>query len=175
MKRLFGWIKPDFYYESVFDIELDKLRNRGIRNLLIDLDNTLVPWGKHNIDSRLTQWFSNLATEGFDSCILSNNTEERADYLCGIFGLPYIAFAKKPSRQAFRKGLSKLNAAGDQTAVIGDQIFTDVLGGKMSGLTTILVVPLSRSEFWGTKIARIVERFILKVLYGKSKLPIKSL
>lgn len=161
-----SWLRPDHYYKSVFEIDLDALKENGIKHLLIDLDNTLVPWGEDDFGSELTNWLDGLPEKGFKVCVLSNNTEERASYLCGLFGVPYVAFAKKPTKAAFRNGLMKLEAESKETAIIGDQMFTDILGGKISGLTTILVVPLSKKEFWGTKIVRKVEWVLLKGIYG---------
>lgn len=167
MKRLFSWVKPDYYHTSVYDIDLGLLKDKGIKNLLVDLDNTLVPWGEDVVDSKLMEWLDSLSEKGFNVCVLSNNKEERAAGLCGVFGIPYVAFAKKPLKKAFRNGLAKLGARKNETAVIGDQMFTDILGGNLSGLSTILVVPLSKKEFWGTKIARFAEWFILRALYGR--------
>lgn len=166
MKKLIAWLRPDHYCKSIFEIDLDALKDKGIKNLLIDLDNTLVPWGEDYVGSELMSWLGSLPDKGFKICVLSNNNEERASYVCGVFGVPYIASAKKPSRGAFTNGMSKLGADKSETAIIGDQMFTDILGGKLSGIATVLVVPLSKKEFWGTKIVRKVEWVLLKGLYG---------
>lgn len=166
LKLLFGWIKPDFYYESVFDIDLGELKKNGVKNLLIDLDNTLVPWGEDKVTEHLIKWLKDLQQDGFSICILSNNIEKRASNLSKMTGLPYIALARKPAKRAFELGLKKIDADKRQAAVIGDQIFTDILGGKRTGLKTVLVVPLSKNEFWGTKIVRKFEKLVLKTLYG---------
>lgn len=165
IRIFFGWIKPNFYYESVFEINFEDLQKKNIKNILIDLDNTLVPWGEDKITERLVRWLRRTQEKGFNICVLSNNTEKRASSLNKTLGLPYVAFARKPAKKAFEKGLKMLKAKRRETVIIGDQIFTDILGGKRVGIQTVLVMPLSKNEFWGTKIARKFEKIILKALY----------
>jgi len=81
-----------------------------------------------------------------------------------ILDLPFLSNAGKPRRKAFKKVLSILDIKADELAVIGDQIFTDVLGGNRMELYTILVVPISSSEFFGTRIMRRMERFVIPYL-----------
>lgn len=165
IRLFFGWIKPNFYYESVFDINLEDLKKNNIKNILIDLDNTLVPWGEDKITDQLISWLKQTQKRGFNICVLSNNTEKRASDMHKALGLPYVAFAKKPARKSFERGLKILKAKKQETVIIGDQIFTDILGGKRTGMQTVLVVPLSKNEFWGTKIIRKFEKLLLRSLY----------
>lgn len=165
LNLMFGWLKPDIYCDSIFFIDKDFLEKNKIKYLIVDLDNTIVPWGETEITQKVKNWMSGILSDGIKVCVLSNNNEERASGFAAEFGLDYVAWARKPSKKAFKKALDKLDAEKDQTAVVGDQIFTDILGGKRAGIFTILVIPLSKREFFGTRFVRIVERFVLRALY----------
>lgn len=98
-------------------------------------------------------------------CIVSNTRYPgRLRRLAEKLQVPFVKGRLKPRKSAFRPALELLGVAPERAAVIGDQIFTDILGGNRLGLYTILVRPLSRREFFGTKISRIFERMILRAL-----------
>lgn len=148
--------------ESVYEIDLNMLKKRGINNLVIDIDNTLVPYKCKLPDKKTIEWFERLKQNGFKICLISNNTERRVNEFREKIGVPGIAWAIKPRKGAFKKALKILNAKPNETALIGDQIFTDILGGKRAGLYTILVKPLSKEEFGWTRLMRRAERHFLK-------------
>jgi hypothetical protein len=158
------YLKPDEYHDSIFHIDLDSLKSKNIKGLLVDLDNTLMPWNELAYTNELINWLNSLKTQNFKVCIVSNNGHDRGRPIALELDLPLVAFARKPSKSAFKKALDILKTDVDRTAVIGDQLFTDVLGGKRVGLYTILVKPISKNEFWGTKMVRFVERIFLKML-----------
>jgi len=153
---------PDRYYDSIFDIDFDLLKGNGIRGLLIDLDNTIIPRDEDEVSEDLRYWFLNLSKKGFKVCIVSNNWKSRVSEIAEELGLPLIARAVKPKKRAFEQGMKLLKTNKNQTAVIGDQVFTDVFGGNRTGLFTILVVPLSDCDLFYTKFLRKLERIILK-------------
>jgi len=157
---------PAEYHQSIYEIELESLRRKGIKVLLLDLDNTLVPWGERAAPETLSPWIKRVLAEGFAVCILSNNTHERGAKLAEELGIPLVSSAWKPRRRAFRQAMERLGVSARETAVIGDQIFTDVLGGNRVGAHTILVVPISRKELWSTQIVRHVERMVLRWIKG---------
>lgn len=159
MKRL---LKPNIYLESVFMIDREMLKENGIKGIIIDIDNTLVPWGAKNINDKSGKLIEQLRKDGFRICILSNNTKKRVDEFNKDLNLPAVYNAGKPRKSAYKKALELLQTEISNTAVIGDQIFTDVLGGNRVGLFTILVNPISTKEFFGTRLVRILERFVLK-------------
>ncbi|MCK9216703.1 MAG: YqeG family HAD IIIA-type phosphatase [Firmicutes bacterium] len=161
MKRL---LKPKIYLESVFMINIGILKKYNIKGIIIDIDNTLVPWGAKNINNRAYELISKLKNEGFRICILSNNTKKRVDEFNKDLNLPAVYNAGKPRKSAYKKALSLLQTDIVNTAVIGDQIFTDILGGNRLGLFTILVNPIDTKEFFGTRLVRILERLVLKRL-----------
>lgn len=157
-------LTPDLFVDSVYDIDLAALKERGIRHIITDLDNTLVPWVEKSPNPRLQEWLASLKAADFGVCLVSNAVESRVEAFRQSLGVPGIGKAAKPRNGAFLQAMELLEARPETTAVIGDQIFTDVLGGNRLGLYTILVVPLSQTEFIGTRIVRIIERFILRRL-----------
>lgn len=161
---------PRLYVHSVQQISLKLLRDEGIKGIIADLDNTLVPWNEDAHYPEAVAWLLKIKEAGFSVCIVSNNHPRRAKTLAGIVGVPFIWHAVKPRRRAFCQAmqLMKLNAA--QTAVVGDQVFTDILGGNRLGLYTILVRPLKRQEFIVTKLVRQVEKLILNSLRRRGHL-----
>lgn len=161
---------PDGRAPSVVAIDPEALYRQGVRGVILDLDNTLVPWNGSEVSLPLREWLSKLRTLGIGVCILSNNTPARVDAFCAPMGLLSVARAKKPRRKGFRQAMELLGTEPHETAVVGDQVWTDVLGGKRMGLHTVLVPPISRREFVGTRMMRLLERlwlaFLQRLPYG---------
>lgn len=155
-------LQPDLAVDSIFHIDMNALKKQGIDYLLIDMDNTITEWNNHNLPERAIRWFASLEQYGLQACLVSNNTEDRVSRVGNLLGIPAISKAQKPRSKAFKRAMQILGATTTNTAMIGDQIFTDVLGGNRLGLYTILVLPVSTKEFIGTKFARMLERIILK-------------
>ncbi|QSZ26536.1 YqeG family HAD IIIA-type phosphatase [Aceticella autotrophica] len=153
---------PDMRVKNIYEINFDSLKKMGIQYLIIDIDNTLVPQKVRYVDNKILEWFKNINENGFKVCLISNNTKKRVNGFKEKIGVPGIAWAIKPRKSPFKKALKILNAKPSETAVIGDQIFTDIFGGHRAGLYTILVVPISKEEFGLTKIVRKFEKHILK-------------
>ena len=146
-------------------IDLRRMRDRGIRALLLDLDNTLVPWREYDISPGVIEWLRRAKDLGFKLCIVSNTrTAKRLTRLAGEMDLPYVKKVLKPRRRGFQEAIGILGAKISETAVIGDQIFTDILGGNRLGIHTVLVTPLHTKEFLGTKVSRFVEGLVLGLL-----------
>jgi len=139
----------------------------GIKGVIMDLDNTLVPWKDCAVFPEIMEWMGKLHEYGFKYCIVSNNNSRRGEELPELAGVPAFWKAVKPRRKTLRKALELMSLKPSQVAVIGDQIFTDILGGNRLGLYTILVSPLDRQEFVGTKLVRKLERV---VLFGLSRM-----
>jgi HAD superfamily phosphatase (TIGR01668 family) len=156
------YLLPSMYVESIYHIDLAKLRARGIDTIISDLDNTLVPWVESKVNPELKEWLEKLKAQGFKVCLVSNALERRIAHFRTELNVPGLSRANKPSRRAFRQALALLGSRPETTAMIGDQIFTDVLGGNRLGLFTILVVPLSDRDFFTTRIVRIFERWVLR-------------
>ncbi len=158
---------PSEYVDSVFDIDFEALYARGFRGLLFDIDNTLVP---HGADStpEVDALFEKLQRIGFRSLMLSNNGKARIERFLQNIDARFIDNAGKPRPGAYREAVRLLGLRKDQVLVIGDQVFTDILGANLSGLSSILV----RFIGWQTETdigkRRKLEQRILK-RYEKQK------
>ena len=155
---------PRLYVNSVHKIDLNALKQAGIKGIIVDLDNTLVPWNEDAEFPEAVEWLKIVTDAGMKVCIVSNNHPRRAKTLAGAFDIPFIWQAVKPRRRAFRKAITLMKLKQSQTAVVGDQVFTDILGGNRLGLYTILVRPLKKQEFFGTRMVRQIEKIILYTL-----------
>jgi len=161
-------LSPDFYLRSVKDIDLDVLRSRGIDTLLVDLDNTLLPRNSPLVPDSAREWVRSLSAEGIKVCLVSNNWHERVTGVAEELGVALVAKAVKPLPFAFLRALRKVGSKRSTAAVVGDQMFTDVAGGKLLGMATIMVLPLSHSDLPHTLALRHVERVLLA---GRQPLP----
>lgn len=130
----------------------------------MDLDNTLCPWDTEEIPPRIEEWIRRVSGSGIKICLVSNNRSHRAERIGRRLGLPALGGAMKPRRRGLRKALALLGTSPQETAVIGDQVFTDILAARRLGLRAFLVRPQSRREFPGTKLARILESLWLAYL-----------
>jgi uncharacterized protein len=153
---------PQLVVERVEDLDIEALRAQGFRGMVFDLDNTLVSWRRWNITPKVRDWLAQARSSGFRMCILSNcMIPRRVRRLSRLTGLPALPKANKPSRKSFQQALDLLETQAGQTLVIGDQVFTDVLGGNRMGLYTILVRPIERREFYFTILSRTAENLVL--------------
>lgn len=164
---MFEKLKPKLYVDSIYEIDFAKLKEKGIKGIIIDLDNTITGWDNPNLPDKAFTWFKKMKKAGIKACIVSNNNHQRVESAVAKLGIPYVAKAQKPRRGAFRKAMDILKVGSTEIAVVGDQIFTDILGGNRLNLFTILVVPIASNEFIGTKIVRLVEKRVLKALVLK--------
>ena len=155
---------------SVLDIDLDNLSQKGITALILDLDNTLLRWDADQAPADMTAWVRSAVQRGFKVCITSNGMPHRVEQIAGQLGVPAIPKAIKPTKRPFRKALTILGVSSNQAAVIGDQVFTDILGGNRMSLHTILINPLGQKELRTTAIVRHVERRVLLRLDKKGLL-----
>ncbi|MBT9258434.1 MAG: YqeG family HAD IIIA-type phosphatase [Clostridiales bacterium] len=150
-----GW-KPDFEARSLYHVDLEALRQRGVKGLILDLDNTLVHWNAPP-DDRTRLFVEEARRQGFRLAVVSNNRVGRVAAFCRELGIQGVSMANKPRRRGFRQALRLLALKPEEAAVIGDQIWTDVWGGNRTGCVTVRVQPLGRREFIGTRLARAVE------------------
>jgi len=175
MARFDEQLTPCAYVASIYDIDLDKLWQRGKRFILTDLDNTLVPWNVAVLPESLTTWLAAAAAVGFQVCILSNNHGPRVEAFAKMSGIPAVANARKPKEVGFRQALARFHKTPAETVMIGDQLFTDIRGGNRCGLYTILVLPLHPVEWWGTRLVRKAERIAMKRLIRRGlQVPLRN-
>jgi len=153
---------PDYYYSSIGAVDLQALAARGVTSLLVDLDNTLLPRDTSVFPREALEFVASVRTAGMTVCLVSNNWHERVHTAATEIGFELVPRAVKPLPFAFLAGLRRLGATREQTAVIGDQLFTDILGGAALGMTTVLVCPLSSTDLPHTLLLRRLEALVLK-------------
>jgi HAD superfamily phosphatase (TIGR01668 family) len=157
-------LRPGRICGSILDVSLQELSRTGIKGIIIDIDNTLTEWHSPILPEGAAAWLEQAGREGIQLCFVSNNSARRARDVADKAGIPFVAKAQKPRRRSFKKAMEIMGTTPGQTAVIGDQLFTDILGGNRMGMLTILVTPISRREFFGTRLMRLVEAIFLRRL-----------
>ncbi|WP_413380102.1 YqeG family HAD IIIA-type phosphatase [Alkalihalobacillus sp. 1P02AB] len=163
LKKLF----PNQYVKSIFEINLTELKELGVKGIITDLDNTLVEWDRALATPEVKGWFKTIQQLDMKVTIVSNNTEKRVKAFSTPEEVVYIHSAKKPMRRSFQRACKEMGLAPDEVVVVGDQIFTDVLGGNRAGLQTILVVPVTKTDGFFTRFNRRMERMVLKKMRQK--------
>lgn len=158
------YLFPDVYVDSVLDLPLEKIFALGIRAFIVDLDNTITEWNSLDVHEEIIGWIQSAKAMGFNFCLVSNNNRDRVNVVAENLQIPFVYKAGKPRRRAVRRALDVLQTSPEVTAMIGDQVFTDVLAGNRMNLFTILVVPINKREFLGTRFMRKIERFVLKAI-----------
>lgn len=156
-------LRPDLRLDSFAQVTPDLLRGLGARFVLLDLDDTLVASDRDVMETGVSDAVGELIRAGMGVAILSNGTHERVMRIGKLLGVPGVALAGKPFAWAFRRALRLLpGAQPTNTAMVGDQLFTDVLGAKRAGLVTVLVRPLTKGKLPHTRFARRLERMFLE-------------
>nr|WP_240793435.1 YqeG family HAD IIIA-type phosphatase [Psychrobacillus vulpis] len=145
------------------------LKERGVRGIITDLDNTLVEWDRPDATPKLIEWFKEMKDAGIQVTIVSNNNEMRVHSFADPLGIPFISRARKPLGNAFKQALKTMSVKKEEVVVIGDQLLTDVFGGNRQKLHTILVIPVAKSDGFFTKFNRMVERRIFSYLHKKGQ------
>jgi len=139
-----------------------ELYAQGLRLLLLDVDNTLLPWHGEEFDQQIHDWIDRAKQAGLNLCVISNTKRvDRLTLLTQKLGVEFVRGKFKPSKDMFELAMTKFGATPEQTAMIGDQLFTDMLGANRAGVHTYLVEPHSKKEFVGTRlISRTLEKLV---------------
>jgi hypothetical protein len=155
---------PNEYNKTIFDIDFEKLNEKGIQFVLIDLDNTLIPYDLKKADEEIKNFLLMIQSLFQGVIIISNNKENRVKTFCHDLDCDYIFSAKKPFKFGFKKALKRFNNPNPASvALIGDQFMTDVFGGNRMGFYTIVVDAIKRkTEKWYTKINRLIEKRMMR-------------
>ena len=160
---------PNAYLQNVREITIDFLIKNNIKALILDVDNTLIDYYK-NLPKENIAWVKKLKEEGIKLYILSNsNKKEKVKNVSKQLDIPYEYFAKKPFKKGFLKIQKILNINKENIAVVGDQIFTDVIGGNRCNMFTILVDPIFEKDFWFTAWKRPIENKIKSNIKNNNK------
>ena len=140
---------PKRMTKALTDVTPELLRSRNIRLLMLDFDNTIVPYTTDVPTQTMEHWLKNMnAQEDIQVCIVSNSHNDRVPAFCEKYGLDCITHAKKPFSRGIRQCLEKYGIPAGQAALAGDQIYTDTLGANCMGVTSILVKAIDNHTFW---------------------------
>ena len=160
-------LQPDYTFRAYRDLTPEFLAERGITVLLSDIDNTLAPYEQALPDGAIKAWLEAMRAAGITVAFLSNNHAPRVELFNGELGAPLRYNAHKPLPRTAKALLRELGATKGSAAMLGDQIFTDVLCAKLTGMTSILVPPIKDRTDKGTRFKRYLERGILRRYYKK--------
>ena len=157
-------LQPNVYLSNVQEITIEFLMKNKIKALILDVDNTLIDYYK-NLSRDIVEWSKTLQGQGIKMYILSNtNKKEKVKNVAEKLKLPYEMFAHKPSKKGFLKIQKILKIDTNNIAVVGDQIFTDVIGGNRCDMFTILIDPVDKKDYWYTAWKRPIENKLKKKL-----------
>lgn len=139
---------PRMILPALTELAPEMLQKRGIELLLLDFDNTIVPYTTDVPTREMEQWLSDARASALRLCVVSNSKKPRVRRFCEKYGLDCITHAKKPFQRGIRAARTRYALAPEKVALVGDQIFTDVLGANCGGITSILVSAIHNHNFW---------------------------
>ncbi len=152
--------------KSVYEMDFEAYYKKGIRGIIFDIDNTLVPHGAP-ADEAVIALFDNIHSIGLKTCLISNNKEKRVKPFAQLVKSQYIFDAHKPSVKNYKKAVKIMGITEKHALFIGDQIFTDIYGANRAGITSILVNPIHAKEEIQIILKRYLEKIVL-FFYKKS-------
>lgn len=155
-------IYPSLYLDSIKNISATLLKKNKLSGLILDVDNTLIDYDRNLVDGA-EKWCDEIKQEGIKCIIVSNShKKDKIEKVAKALDIDYILFAKKPLKSGFKRALEKLELKPEEVAVVGDQLFTDVLGAKRMKMFSILVKQVGKKDIFITKVKRPIENAIIK-------------
>ncbi|MCH5200319.1 MAG: YqeG family HAD IIIA-type phosphatase [Oscillospiraceae bacterium] len=161
--------KPKWWMKNVLSIDEEFIKSNHLRGLILDLDNTLSMHGSPAAEEGVMEWLEQMKRLGVRMTVVSNNTKKRVDPLAKELGLDYISFGCKPLTIGITRALKQMRLPKKSVALVGDQIFTDIIGGNLKRIPTILVEPFHLEDKPSFKLKRKLESVIFKRDYTKLK------
>lgn len=153
---------PDYRYPSLADLPVEEFAKAGKRGVLIDIDNTLVEYGVYDrLPPGNKEWLERAAACGVQCLLYSNATQWKIERMRELTGLPGVPKVYKPAYRLLGKALDMIGCTKEEVLMVGDQICTDILGGNLGGVDTVLVEPLTDKDWPGTKLLRMIEWLFL--------------
>ena len=147
---------PAYMAQKLTDLSAPWLQEQGIRLLMLDFDNTIVPYTTNTPTAEMQAWLEEMAVSDIQLCVVSNSRKDRVKLFCQKYGIPCITHANKPFSRGIRACLEKFGAKPEDCALVGDQIFTDTLGANCAGVRPILVKAIHNHNIW-LKLRHIAE------------------
>ena len=161
---------PKMIVPALTDVHPELLRSRGITLLMLDFDNTIVPYTTSVPTEVMHKWLKTIAASDIQLCVVSNSHKDRVKIFCGKYGIPCITHANKPFSKGIKECLAKFHLHPQDCALVGDQIFTDTMGANAVGVTSILVKAIDNHNIW-LKLRHVAEMpFILMARKRRIKL-----
>ena len=153
---------PDYYLNDIYEITPQLLRDHNIKGLICDIDNTLEPYENPLPSERLLAWITEMTESGISIAFVSNNNHERVKLFNRDLGFYAVGKSGKPFGKHLIEAMKHMRTEITSTAMIGDQVFTDIFAGKRLKLFSILVKPINDKRTLFFRIKRYFERIILK-------------
>lgn len=154
--------RPKIKKYRITDLSPDLLRRFGIKGLIIDVDNTLSTHHGEQLIEGLPEWLDLMRQEGFRMVVLSNSKRARVEPFSQKIGLDFVSLGLKPLPFKYGAALKQLGLKRKEVAAVGDQIFTDILGGNLVGVKTVLVTPVLPEKGWSFRLRRRIEKFLIE-------------
>ncbi len=167
MNKLFY---PDYIINSYKDLSVEFLKKNNINALILDIDNTLVPYEIPKPTEELKKWFSEMNEANINIAFVSNNNSRRVNEFNAELGYFATYKSKKPFVKCLKQAIASMNTSPESTAMMGDQIFTDILAGNRLSCLTVLVPPIKDKRDLFTRFKRALEKPILKRFKGKGNI-----
>ena len=158
--------KPNYALRSITEITPAALKKRGIKALILDVDNTLTTHNNPTPAEGVPQWIEEMKSAGIKLLIVSNNNAERVTPFAETLGLHFVPNGAKPLPMGFLRAVRELGIPKNRIAAVGDQIFTDILGANLAGVRSIFVYPIEFETSVPFKIKRAIEKPLLPKRYG---------
>ena len=139
---------PKIIVPALTDVSVELLKSRNIKLLMLDFDNTIVPYTTSTPTAKMRDWLEEMVKSDIELCVVSNSHKDRVKIFCEKYGIDCITHAKKPFSRGICECLNKYQIAPENCALVGDQIFTDTLGANCTGVTSILVKAINNHNIW---------------------------
>lgn len=139
---------PKITAKSLTDLTPDLLAERNIRLLMMDFDNTIVPYTTDVPTAEMEGWLDRMKRSDIRLCIVSNSHNDRVPTFCETYGIPCITHAKKPGTKGIVACLEQFQIPASEAALVGDQIYTDTMGANFAGVTSILIPAIHNHNIW---------------------------
>ncbi len=165
-----GFFVPDLYFDTVYEVKPEMLASRGVKALILDIDNTLVPYEIPEPTAEVRAWLNGMWNAGIKTAFVSNNHKERVEFFNKELGCPAFYDSGKPLKKSCVRALSALGVTPSECAIIGDQVFTDVVAGRISSLNmAILVKPIKDKTSLFFRFKRLLEKPVIAKYNRKNK------
>lgn len=165
-----GLFVPDFYYDTVYDVTPELLLKRGVKGIILDIDNTLVPYEIPEPTEEVRGWLTLMTENGMKIAFVSNNHAPRVELFNKTLSFPAFPDSGKPLKKSCLKALEAMECKPEEVALIGDQVFTDVLAGKIAKMnTTVLVKPIKDKKNLFFRFKRLLEKPVIRTYNRREK------